>query len=183
MSNLDLVIHYLPYWFLGIVMIVLTYQSKHRDILRVNVKSVVKWALWLCVVAVIRYFLFTKLASPEQIMKSLEAVLWIPWQLTLSVWWEDAVHVLPLLLIDRMLPQEWKWKRRAVMIPLIIFMQISFGLGHVYQGNLAALGLSFYIPFTFRIAKEKGIGTTMLCHVLYDLSTLLLIQYVLRTLA
>jgi hypothetical protein len=103
-------------------------------------------------------------------------VHFIPWQTTLGVFWEDAVHALPLVLLGKMFANK-TWYKIAKW-PLLAAVMCSFGAGHLYQGVLAACMLSFYIPFSMKMGEKHGFGTVMLCHMMYDLITLLSIGWI-----
>jgi hypothetical protein len=81
----------------------------------------------------------------------------------LLVWWEDVLFsLLSIFYAEKFLP---KW----VFVPVAVSVSIVFGLGHLYQGPLAVLVLSFYPYFmSYKYGKKYGYGTVMICHVLYD---------------
>ena len=110
--------------------------------------------------------------APQRLHSAAKNISIIPWELTLSVFWEDSCHGLPVLLLQLFLgtDKKWKWAIHALCTAIVM---VSFGLGHVYQGIFAACLISFYIPYSIKIGKQYGFGTVMLCHTLYDLTTLL----------
>lgn len=174
----ELAIEMFPYWILGLFMMFITMYTGNKDILRVDFKAVGKWCLFLLALSVYRFILFKFIWTPEHAIESFEPVRWIPWQATLTVFWEDAAHTLPLLLLMRLIGTRWfVW---PIHIVAILAMTAAFGSGHTYQGYLSALILSLYVPLSLNAAKKNGLGTIMVCHVLYDLSTVAMIQYILR---
>lgn len=175
MTFTEMALRMYPYWIMGLFMLFVTYQSKHRDLLRIQWKSVGKWILFLGGLTVYRIVLFKYFGDHEYLKEAAEGALTIPWQATLTVFWEDLCHTVPLVILSRWLGNDKLWKKALTWLAIIAVM-ISFGLGHVYQGAIAAFVLSFYIPFTFKKGQEVGFGTVMLCHVLYDLVTILTLQ-------
>lgn len=167
-----------PSWVLGIGMIAATYKSKFKDLLTISKLSIIKWTGFLCVITILRIISLKLLLKSGMSLgaykDTLNAVASIPWPLTLTVFWEDAMHTLPIAILAKITENKFysKWLNRA----LILFTMVSFGLGHTYQGMGAAFLLSFYIPLTLKMAKKHGFGTVMVCHVLYDLFTALTIR-------
>lgn len=162
-----------PSWTVGLLMMLATVYSRNSDLLKIDLKSVKTWIKFLILITIGRA-VFLSLMWDTKIVSGIVDVSWIPWQVTLTVFWEDAAHVLPLLLLMRLIGVEKKtW---PIHIAALLFMWTSFGVGHIYQGILSAIYISFYIPITLRIARDKGIGTVMICHILYDLCTIILVQ-------
>lgn len=178
MDFLELALRMFPFWLLGLFMIFLTIKTGNKDILRVDFQSIKKWAFFLIGLTIYRaayLWYFWKTAS---VQNSVETVSWLPWQTTLTVFWEDAAHALPLILLMRLIgTKKWTWPIHAIAM---IIIAAAFGSGHMYQGIMAVILLSFYVPLTIKTAKIRGLGTIMICHVLYDLSTILLIKYMMR---
>ena len=166
-----------PCWAMGIAMIYLAYKSEHRNILRVEPKALLKFARTLAIIIGIRMLMF-KFLMPESSVDSARNISnMIPWQALLGVFWEDACHTMPLALMGL----AWgtrKWYPVVSKIALVAVM-LAFGSGHIYQGILPAALICFYIPVTLNLAKKYGFGTVMLCHMAYDLSTLLSIRWML----
>jgi len=108
---------------------------------------------------------------------ALSTVKSLPLGVTLFVGWEDMAHAVPIVLLRRFLGNS-KWLIPARLIVLAAVM-LEFGLGHRYQGNLAAAILSLYILVSIRYGVKVGFGTVMACHVMYDLATLSVAKYAL----
>lgn len=164
-----------PYWVLGLIMLYTVWQSKHRDLLRVDYKSVAKWIMFLGAITLYRIAVFKIFQGNEKLHEMTSGAMMIPWQATLTVFWEDMVHTVPIAIFARWLGNDKKWKKFVVGAAITLVM-FSFGLGHVYQGAIAAAFLSLYIPFTYKKGQEIGFGTIMICHTLYDLVTILTIK-------
>lgn len=162
-------------------MIWICFKSDNRDLMRIEPKAVGLWALFLTVKCTLGYLAMTLLGDPAHLAHAFDAVKWISPATTLTVFWEDAAHTLPLLLLMRLIGTKWyTWPVHALCLLIVM---IAFGSGHTYQGMQAAVMLSFYIPFGVWMGNKKGLGTVMCCHVLWDLSTILMIQAVLKAIS
>lgn len=176
MTFTEMALRMYPFWIMGIFTLISVYFSSHRDLIRVEWKPLLKWIGFLVVITIYRIVVFKLLAGNPKLHQMTSAANFIPWQSTLMVFWEDACHTLPLVIISRALGQD-KWWKKLLLWAMMAAVALSFGLGHVYQGYIAAFLLSFYIPFTFKRGQKIGFGTVMLCHILYDLSTILTIKF------
>lgn len=166
-----------PYWALGVLMILLTYMSEYRKILEVKPKAILKFLGVLAMISIAR-ILLVKYLMPEDVMESTRNMAnLIPWQAVLGVFWEDACHSMPLVLLGLMFSKS-KWYGWLSKILLLVAM-LSFASGHIYQGLLPAAMISFYIPLSMKYGKEHGFGTVMICHILYDLVTILSFRWML----
>lgn len=152
-------------------MLGITASSGNKDLLRIDRKAIKSWLKFLFVLTIYRCILFYFFGKTQFLADSLKSADFIPWQATLFVFWEDACHTIPLVLFSRLLGK--KWYTMPIYAMALIAVMASFGLGHTYQGGLAALLLSLYIPFTIKKGKELGFGTMMVGHTLYDLVTIL----------
>lgn len=86
------------------------------------------------------------------------------WRLFM-VWWEDLFYVLPMFWIIK------KFKPWIAGI-LIVLISMEFGSGHAYQGAMGVIITSLYPYFiSYRYGKKYGLGTVMMCHVIYDFAT------------
>lgn len=168
-----------PMWMLGILMMVITIVSGHKDLLRVD-KAGLKWFGKILVsVTIARLILFSLLW--QFIAHRFAPIAWLPWETTLMVFWEDAAVTLPLLLLMRFIGTSKKtWPIHGFFI---LLMMTAFGSGHLYQGIGSAVFISAYVPVTLWVARKKGLGTVMICHILYDLCTILLIQGMMKVLS
>lgn len=172
----SIVAAYIPYWLLGAGMLYATYKSEHKDLVRVEPKTVAKWTGFLVLLTIYRTIMFKYFPDAFAVAVAKESVSTIPWQLTLTVFWEDACHGLPLVLLRRFLGTKWyAWPVHIITLAMVMF---AFGLGHTYQGIGAATLLSLYIPASMDIGKRRGFGTVMINHTLYDLSTVLFMKWI-----
>lgn len=165
-----------PCWVFGAGMLYATKKSDHADLLKVDKKALSKWGIFLLLLTVWRIFSFKFYAHSEHFKDSLKAVDQIPWQATLTVFWEDACHGLPLVLLQRLIGTK-KWFTKPINYIALLVTMVAFGLGHLYQGVFSAVLLSFYIPYSMKLGKKYGFGTVMLGHMMYDLSTILAIKW------
>jgi len=96
------------------------------------------------------------------------------WRLGL-VFWEDIVFTGVIILSQKYV------NNNIIRYLIIILSSIVFGMGHIYQGYIPAIIISLYPYFiSYRYSKRVGLGTVMICHVLYDhivvYGTILIIQ-------
>lgn len=164
-----------PAWAMGLVMVYLVMNSTYAKLLRIDKKGLVKFAKWMIFITLLRIIVIKYLSPKEVSAEAHEMANFLPWQVTLWVFWEDMCHTVPLVLMGKFFGKE-KWYR-WVSYPLLAIIMLSFGSGHVYQGIMSAAFISLYIPFTIRLAKKYGFGTIMLCHMLYDLVTILTFKW------
>lgn len=176
MSVQEIAMHLWPCWLMGLVMIMAVLFSEHRDLLRVSLSGLGRFLKSMAIITAFRFLILKFLTSAFALDNIKEMVRMIPWQATSFVYWEDAVHVLPLVIFARMFSgKSWyKWAQW----PLLVAVMVSFGSGHLYQGVLAACGISFYIPFSKKMGEKYGFGTVMLCHIMYDMTTLLTLAWI-----
>jgi hypothetical protein len=158
-------------------MIYVTYNSEYRNLLRVDFKALARFIAFLGVVFVGRFLLFKYVLPIDTASHTKSMADSIPWQVLLGVFWEDAAHSMPLVLAGMMLAKSkiYSWLSK----PLMVLVMLSFGSGHLYQGPVMAFLLSFYVMYSMKKGREYGFGTVMIAHILYDLSTLLSIRWML----
>lgn len=162
-----------PYWLLGAGVLVGTWLAGYKKDIRIEKPALKEWARFLGVITVLRVILF-KFLPHQHIQEVAKNISVIPWPLTLTVFWEDACHGLPLLLIQRLIgTKKWTWPIHGFLIGLVM---LEFGLGHVYQGLWAALFLSCYVPYSIKLGKKYGFGTVMIGHTMFDLVTILTVK-------
>lgn len=169
--------HMWPCWVFGALIFWMALKAGHKNDLRVEPKAVFSWIKFLFIIALYRFVIFRFFSNNNTLHGMAANILQIPTLATLTVAWEDLAHGLPLLLLQRLIGiRKLTW---SIHFIATLFIMIAFGLGHTYQGTLSAIILSFYIPFSVSIGKKHGFGTVMICHTLYDLSTILSLKYIL----
>lgn len=162
-------------WTLGIFLICAVYFSKNREMVRITPKGVFKFFLFMLVLSVFRYVLLKNFASQETLDHAAMITGMIPWQSTLGVFWEDAVFAMPLAVLrEKVVKTSQYW---TVFVPFLLLSMFVFGSGHTYQGNIAAGILSLYVPLSVTLGRKHGFGTMMICHIMYDMMTLLLLKW------
>jgi hypothetical protein len=171
MSAKEMAMHMWPCWLIGILMLYAVWNSKYKNMLRVTPRAIVKFLLFMVFITICRVVAFRMLAPPEAIEQIKGIIHFLPWQTTLGVFWEDAAHSLPLVLMGKIFKKS-KWYS-YVSLPLLAMVMFSFGSGHMYQGLIASIAISFYVPFSMKMGEKHGFGTVMICHILYDMITLL----------
>lgn len=165
-----------PFWILGIVILLLAYFSRYRHLIRIESKPVLKWVKLMLFATIIRILIFSYIRiAGNGLPYNLEGAMFLPWQTVFTVFWEDAVHTLPIAIAMEYLGTK-KWYSKLLFFLIIFYSMVNFGLGHLYQGEYASLFISFYIPVTLFLGRKYGFGTIMLCHVIYDLLTILTIN-------
>jgi membrane protease YdiL (CAAX protease family) len=61
---------------------------------------------------------------------------------------------------------------RFLKFLMLVISSLTFAAGHLAYGPVWAGMLLIYVPFlSYRYGKKYGLGTVMVCHVLYDLFT------------
>lgn len=166
-----------PCWIIGALILIATVCAGQKNVIRVEKPALVKWLKILCMLTVYRVILFTLFPNFSVFKHAHDAMSIIPWPMTLTVFWEDACHGLPLFLLKKWIGDK-KYGKYAYKAALILVM-VAFGLGHVYQGAAAAIMLSFYIPYSIKLGEKYGFGTVMIGHSLFDLSTILAVKFLL----
>jgi hypothetical protein len=160
-----------PAWVMGLAMLYLVFNSKYRSVIRVDKIGMLKFLRFLLIVTTFRFLTMRYLYPPEDLKHIHELAQFLPWQTSFGVFWEDMCHTVPLVILGKMYAKKtwYKWAR----LPLLGLVMFAFGSGHMYQGLFSAACISLYIPFTMRMGNKYGFGIVMLCHMLYDLSTML----------
>lgn len=165
-----------PYWLLGAFCLIATIVSGNKYVVRVEKKPVLNWMRLLLVITLYRYVLFKIFPHFGMFTEAQKNITMIPWPMTLTVFWEDACHGLPLYLLQRFTGMEKLWAKILNYV-LMALVMIEFGAGHLYQGLMAAAFLMLYVPYSIKYGKKFGFGTVMICHTLFDLTTILSFKY------
>jgi len=171
MDTKTVIMHYFPYWTLGILMIVATLRSEYRDLMKFDKSAFFKFLKIMFFVTIFRVIMMY-LNPPT--LHSMAPVLQIPLWLTSTVFWEDACHLIPVAIASRFMGDSKIAK--LISFCLMLMVQVSFGIGHVYQSVPSAILISFAIPYVGKLGRKYGFATTMAAHVCYDFITLLTIR-------
>lgn len=152
------ILTYLPAWILGILLIYYT-KKEYPSIVSIDKKAVARFCILMFFVFCIRFLL---ISGPVQIPEHVSF-----WGLFM-VFWEDAVYTLPLLILNRLKVSN------KIIYPLLALSAFGFFLGHLSYGMVWALVTLLYIPFiSYRYGLKYGLGTVMICHIIYDVVTYL----------
>lgn len=147
-------------WILGVLSLIYTYRID-KKYLRIDVDALKSFGVFLLWVTLIRAILFS-ISDTSSMSHILHLIN--PWFM-LGVFWEDAVHVLPLIVL-----KDKDKIGNVAYYALFICSAIIFASGHMYQG-LVGLTSVIYIYFSAKYGRQYGFGTVMLCHIAYDLVT------------
>lgn len=125
-------------------------------------------------VTFVRVIVYLLLGTPNSAQDSNSPMNKIELLSILGVYWEDAFFTLPILILERLKTN------RVILIILLCLNAISFALGHLSYGLLWATITLLYVPFiSYKYGKSNGLGTVMVCHILYDLITLITLRHLL----
>ena len=154
------------------MMIIINF-TKERDSMRITWDKLAQFVAFLVMVAVFRllYYQYQFDTGAMQFLPTLPPEIGNnKWTLGL-VFWEDMFFGFPIYLAFKYLKQKWL----AILITVVL--SVFFGLGHEYQG-MYAVALTALAPYFVSnyFGSKYGFGTAMCGHVLYDVSTVYLIQ-------
>jgi hypothetical protein len=142
----------------------------HRHDIRVELDKVAKFLAFMAIVTAFRLALGSYFQTPP-LSDSFPIQFW---QFAL-VFWEDAYFVAPLYFTYKMRDHKYF---KYVWYALAIYLSVDFGLGHAYQGLKGVIITSIYPVFiSLRYSRKVGIGTVMVCHILYDMITYTTAKY------
>ncbi len=82
----------------------------------------------------------------------------------LGVYWEDAFFVLPIVLLSKYIQPKY------IIYTFMLFCAYNFGMGHIYQGTLAAFLMGAYVILSYLTRRRIGIGTFIICHIIHDIT-------------
>lgn len=140
--------------------------KKHPELLKVDIKQVIRFSLASFLIFGIQGILLSK----ETVLNFVDAAYFNGINSLAGVWWEDACFVLPYLILYKILG-----KKSLFFLPLFVITSLMFMSGHSYQGPAGMV--TFIFPFvSFYYARKYGAGTTMLCHIMYDTSIVMCIS-------
>lgn len=138
----------------------------NRNLMRIEFDKITKFLTFMVLLtfgkialfSFINSFTYTGFSAPPAIL-GMEV-----WRFAL-VFWEDAFFAIPLVFA-------FKYLNKYIAIVIAVVLSLWFGYGHVYQGYWVALVISLYPYFISKYFGEKyGMGTVMICHILYDFIT------------
>ena len=146
-------------WILGALSVIYVYRID-KSYLRIDTKAIKSFLVFMLWLTLIRTFMFIFISNPmENILPLIN-----PW-LMLGVFWEDAVYVLPLIML-----RDKTNLNKVAYYTLFVISALVFASGHLYQG-IMGLASIFYLYLSAKYGRQYGFGTVMICHTLYDLIT------------
>jgi len=164
-----------PYWILGIVVILATIAAGHRNVLRIEKSALLSFIKFICYLTLYRFVIFKLFPNFAPFVEAKKSISMVPIPFMLGVFWEDACHCIPLYFLKKVI------NNRKLLIPFyyiaLAVVMVEFGMGHLYQGLIPSILLSFYVPYSVAMGEKYGFGTVMICHTIFDISTALSIQY------
>ena len=166
-----------PCWLLGASILFAVSKTTEKHLLRVEKKPVIDWCVFLMIVTALRVFLLTAFGYTG-IMGPPTALSMIPWYASFTVFWEDACHGLPLVILAGLIGTKKRLARIINALAMFI-VSVAFGMSHLYQGLWVALLLCLYVSYSIKYAKKYGFGTVIICHIIFDLVTFLYVKYLL----
>lgn len=167
-------IDHLFYWMLGAFMVYATIMSGNKDLMQVQVKPLKKWVMFLVFLTAYRFVMLRFFTDQAFLQNAANVVASVPVAAAFTVFWEDMAFAVPLVLLKR-LSEKTKWYKYAKWAALALMMA-AFGSGHIYQGWPAVVATSLYVPLSMTRGQAIGFGTMILCHMLYDASTIMAIR-------
>jgi hypothetical protein len=142
-----------------------------RGVCRIKKKSVVRFIKVMLVVTVVRVVLAHLTGqghdpNPNSPMNTIKMVS------LLGVFWEDTFFTLPILIARKM------GASKLLLFIMLAISSATFASGHLAYSPLWAAITLFYIPFvSYKYGKLNGLGTVMVCHILYDIITIATVRY------
>lgn len=165
-----------PCWALGVAVLLGTAVAGKKDLIRIEKKPVWDWFVFLFIVLLIRIVMF-KFLGYSGLFGKPTGLMSIPLAASFTVFWEDACHGLPLVILGNLIGTK-SLPARIINALAVTLVSVSFGLGHLYQGPLVAgLIMCFYISYSIKYGKKYGFGTVMICHTMFDFFTFLFVKY------
>lgn len=179
MTFKEMALRMYPFWLTGALLLFATIKAGYGHLVRVEKQALKDFFSFMVKITIFRVILFTFFPGVVDFMMgdAKSAINTIPLGATAFVFWEDMVHILPLVLLFSKLNDSKA--ANYVRIGLTAATMFAFGMGHTYQGWIAAFMLAFYVPIVTKLGEKYGVGTVMICHTFYDLATLITLRLLL----
>ena len=144
---------------------------KDREVLRFDFKAVQTFITLMILLTFVRFTLFSFGFDMFQIniIDINQGFSSIPFWRLATVFWEDAFFAIPIYYMK----DRWKWSE-YIWLPITAALSIYFAQAHMYQFEMAYFA-TLIVPYLifYRYGKKYGFGTSMTCHILFDMFTLL----------
>lgn len=145
----------LPYWLIGAVIFRIS-RFFDPKLTRVSWPPIARFIRFMVIVTVLRMLIGT----PQLPFPPLTEYIKL-----MGVFWEDLVHVLPALIMTKL-------KIPNFFVYAFLFLSsVAFATGHLYLSPIWALITTIYPAISFHYGKKHGLGTVIICHILYDIVT------------
>lgn len=154
---------------------ILLYKNYKKDeFIRIEWDALAKFVGFMAIITMVRFCMadIAMMFSPETIESVTRSVQGIGVGSTLFVFWEDVWFVMPIAFIMRKIFPTHK----KIATLLIVLISVIFGMGHLYQGYMAAVLALYPFFISYRYGKKYGLGTVMLCHMFYDFVTVMTVK-------
>lgn len=168
MTFQQLVHHLWPAWLMGTAILFITFKSKFKSLLTIKWRGVKFFIGLVFITSIIRLICYHFFHRMTLLPVDLKACRALPWQGCLFVFWEDATHILPLMIFKRLIAGK-KYMYLFYFATMFLIM-LDFGVGHIYQSITAGLVMMLYIPVVMDLCEQFGVGTVMICHTIFDLA-------------
>lgn len=156
-----------PFWIVG-ALIIYTSRKMDASLTRISWGPVFRFIRFMAYVTAFRLLIGPVVNTPKLPFEELTRYVSL-----LGVFWEDAVHVLPAMIMARIgLPSIFSFV-------FLFFSSIAFATGHIYISPEWALITAIYPTISYHYGKKHGLGTVMICHILYDIITVLTVALML----
>lgn len=157
----------IPMYIFGAIFIAFA-SMEFKGICRVQKKSVlhfIKFMAWVSAIRIAMHYILGTGPASSDASDTMNKLHFIN---LLGVYWEDAVFTMPAIIAERMGASKFL---RGLILAV---SALAFASGHIAYGLPWAAITLFYVPFiSYRYGRKVGLGTVMVCHILYDVITLL----------
>ena len=153
-------------FYIGVALTILV-SIFRSNVMRVELNKVASFLALLVIVTCARIAAYDFMVDidPNYMPKIPPELYYAPVWHFMLVFWEDAFFVLPMILA-------FKYLKKSIAILVAITLSLIFAHGHLYQGYIAVAITSLYPYFiSYKYSKKFGMGTVMVCHILYDFIT------------
>jgi len=145
------------------------FLKKERNFMRIEARTVAKFIGFMGILSLWRYFAITKLGFLDPDMIEVSKQIFFP--SLLLVFLEDAFFVLPIVACKKFRDSN------VITYTVAAFFSLLFASAHLYQGLGGFFFALFYMHMSYKYSHKHGMGTVMICHILYDICTLALFRF------
>lgn len=136
-----------------------------RNVIRIDWAVIAKFTGFLLLLAAIRFAGMQGQTRTSGFMPGFYGIILVPWE-------DSFFSILGIYFFKDFLKLSKK-----IWIPIAIVFSVFFASGHVVYGGAWAVTTLFFPYFvSYRYGKKHGYGTAMICHILYDFTTILTVK-------